>query len=45
MKKRRMMLKQLKDKGMKGVLRKNTEDGFPLKGEGIVTPFFPPVCN
>jgi hypothetical protein len=40
MKKRKMMLKQLKDKGMAGVLKKNIEDDVPLKGEGIVTPPF-----
>jgi hypothetical protein len=31
----------LKEEGMEGVAeKKNTEDGVPLKGEGIVTPPF-----
>jgi len=40
MKKRKMILNQLNDKGMEVVLRKNTMDGVPLKGEGIETPPF-----
>jgi hypothetical protein len=32
MKKRKMMLMQLKHKGMAGVLRNNIEDDVPLKG-------------
>jgi len=37
MKKRKMMLKQLKDKGMACVSKINTRDDVALKGEGIVT--------
>ena len=43
-KKRKMMLKQLKEEVMVGVAEKNT-DGVPLVGGGIVTPLFPPTCN
>jgi hypothetical protein len=33
-KERSRFLKQLKGKGLKGVLRKNIEDGVPLRGGG-----------
>jgi hypothetical protein len=38
-------LKQLNEKYMTGVTEKEHEDGVPFKGEGIVTPMFPPACN
>jgi hypothetical protein len=34
-KKRKMMLKQLKDEVMVGVAEKNTEDDVPLRGRGL----------
>jgi hypothetical protein len=34
-KKRKMMLKQLKDEVMAGVAEKNTKDGVPLRGRGL----------
>jgi hypothetical protein len=37
---KKVMLKQLNEKCMTCVTKK-----VPLKGEGIVTPLFPPTCN
>jgi hypothetical protein len=34
-KKRKMMLKQLKDEVMSGVAEKNIEDSVPLRGRGL----------
>ena len=40
-----IFLKQFNEKVMTGVFDKEHRGRCPFKGEGIVTPMFPPACN